>query len=89
MYIDTKVDHVRINVCKGQHQNISTLESSASSRSSKGRNNITLSDSGIYIYINVCMKKIIYIHSAWCFDNNNLFVFPHVTCNVLSVLNKQ
>jgi len=27
-------------------------------------------------------------HTAWCFDNNNLFVFPHVTCNVLSVLNK-
>jgi len=20
-------------------------------------------------------------HTAWCFDNNNLFVFPHVTCN--------
>ena len=28
-----------------------------------------------------------YVHT-WCFDNNNLFVFPHVTCNVLSVLNK-
>mgnify|MGYP007133535448 CR=1 FL=1 len=27
-------------------------------------------------------------HTAWCFDNNNLFVFPHVTYNVLSVLNK-
>ena len=50
VYIDKIADHVRINVCKGQHQNISTLESSASSRSSKGRNNITLSDSGIYIY---------------------------------------
>jgi len=27
-------------------------------------------------------------HTAWCFDNKNLFVFPHVACNVLSVLNK-
>ena len=27
-------------------------------------------------------------HTAWCFGNNNLFVFSHVTCDVLSVLNK-
>jgi len=27
-------------------------------------------------------------HMTWCFDIYNLFVFPHGTCTMLSVLNK-
>ena len=52
---------------------------------------------GTYLYfVFVYMDDFLFVyccfytptHTAWCFGNNNLFVFPHVTCNVLSVLNK-
>ena len=46
----------------------------------------------VFVYMDVffvfCFCFYTPTHTAWCFDNNNLFVFPHVTCNVLSVLNK-
>jgi len=44
----------------------------------------------VFVYRNVfCFVFAVSpTHTAWCFGNNNLFVFPHVTCNVLSVLNK-
>ena len=42
----------------------------------------------VFVYMDVFCCFYTPTHTAWCFDNNNLFVFPHVTCNVLSVLNK-
>ena len=45
----------------------------------------------VFVYMDVfCVFCCFYTptHTAWCFSYNNLFVFPHVTCNVLSVLNK-
>ena len=44
----------------------------------------------VFVYMDVfCVFCCFYTptHTAWCFSYNNLFVFPHVTCNVLSVLN--
>ena len=46
----------------------------------------------VFVYMDVfwCVFCCFYTptHTAWCFGNNNLFVFSHVTCDVLSVLNK-
>ena len=45
----------------------------------------------VFVYMDVLVFFVCFYtstHTAWCFGNNNLFVFPHVTCNVLSVLNK-
>ena len=44
----------------------------------------------VFVYMDVfCVFCCFYTptHTAWCFSYNNLFVFPHYTCNVLSVLN--